>query len=39
MMLYALAGESWSRAHSNADRGMLAHEIADALAVVRPFAR
>jgi hydroxyethylthiazole kinase-like uncharacterized protein yjeF len=39
VMLHALAGESWSRAHSNADRGMLAHEIADALAVARPPAR
>ena len=31
VMLHALAGEAWSRAHSNADRGMLASEIADAL--------
>ncbi len=31
VMLHALAGEAWSRAHSNADRGMLASEIADSL--------
>jgi hydroxyethylthiazole kinase-like uncharacterized protein yjeF len=29
VMLHALAGEAWSRAHSGADRGMLASEIAD----------
>jgi hydroxyethylthiazole kinase-like uncharacterized protein yjeF len=39
VMLHALAGESWSRAHANADRGMLASEIADALAIVRPSSR
>jgi NAD(P)H-hydrate epimerase len=32
VMMHALAGEAWSRAHSNADRGMLASEIADSLA-------
>jgi len=31
VMLHARAGEAWSRAHAGADRGMLAHEIADAL--------
>ncbi len=36
VMLHALAGEAWSRAHSNADRGMLASEIADAIAIARP---
>jgi hydroxyethylthiazole kinase-like uncharacterized protein yjeF len=35
VMLHALAGEAWSRAHSNADRGMLASEIADSLTVTR----
>jgi hydroxyethylthiazole kinase-like uncharacterized protein yjeF len=29
VMLHALAGEAWSRAHGGADRGMLASEIAD----------
>ena len=29
VMLHALAGEAWSRAHGGADRGLLAHEIAD----------
>jgi len=38
-LLHALAGESWSRAHANADRGMLASEIADAVAIVRPSSR
>jgi NAD(P)H-hydrate epimerase len=33
VMLHALAGEAWSRAHAGADRGMLAHEIADSLAI------
>jgi NAD(P)H-hydrate repair Nnr-like enzyme with NAD(P)H-hydrate dehydratase domain len=31
VMLHALAGETWSRAHGGADRGMLASEIADTL--------
>jgi NAD(P)H-hydrate epimerase len=31
VMLHALAGEAWAAAHGGADRGMLAHEIADAL--------
>jgi NAD(P)H-hydrate epimerase len=31
VMLHALAGDAWSRAHSGADRGMLASEIADSL--------
>jgi hydroxyethylthiazole kinase-like uncharacterized protein yjeF len=31
VMLHARAGERWSRAHGDADRGMLASEIADAL--------
>ncbi|HEY5146319.1 MAG TPA: NAD(P)H-hydrate dehydratase, partial [Polyangiaceae bacterium] len=39
VMLHALAGERWSRAHENADRGMLASEIADAVAIVRPSPR
>ncbi len=39
VMLHAGAGESWSRAHGNADRGMLASEIADALAIGRPAPR
>src|SRR5580704_7279119 len=29
VLLHALAGEAWSRAHGGADRGMLASEIAD----------
>ena len=36
VMLHALAGEAWSRAHANADRGMLASEIADSLVLARP---
>jgi|CZKU01.1.fsa_nt_gi hydroxyethylthiazole kinase-like uncharacterized protein yjeF len=36
VMLHAMAGETWSRAHAGADRGMLASEIADAVAIVRP---
>jgi hydroxyethylthiazole kinase-like uncharacterized protein yjeF len=39
VMLHAMAGESWSRARSNADRGMLASEIADSVAIVRPSPR
>lgn len=31
VMLHALAGEAWARAHDDADRGMLASEIADAI--------
>jgi ADP-dependent NAD(P)H-hydrate dehydratase / NAD(P)H-hydrate epimerase len=31
VMLHARAGEAWSRAHAGADRGLLAHEIADAI--------
>lgn len=31
VMVHALAGEAWSRAHGGADRGLLAPEIADAL--------
>jgi NAD(P)H-hydrate epimerase len=31
VLLHALAGEAWARAHSGADRGMLASEIADML--------
>ncbi|HEY8041394.1 MAG TPA: NAD(P)H-hydrate dehydratase [Polyangiaceae bacterium] len=31
VLLHALAGEAWSRAHGGADRGMLASEIADIL--------
>jgi hydroxyethylthiazole kinase-like uncharacterized protein yjeF len=31
VLLHALAGEAWSHAHANADRGMLASEIAEAL--------
>jgi hydroxyethylthiazole kinase-like uncharacterized protein yjeF len=31
VMLHARAGESWSRAHGGADRGLLASEIADCL--------
>jgi NAD(P)H-hydrate epimerase len=31
VLLHALAGEAWSRAHGGADRGMLASEIADML--------
>jgi NAD(P)H-hydrate epimerase len=29
--VHGLAGEAWSRAHAGADRGLLAHEIADEL--------
>jgi NAD(P)H-hydrate epimerase len=29
VMMHALAGEAWSRAHGGADRGLLASEIAD----------
>ncbi len=36
VMLHALAGEAWSRAHANADRGMLASEIADSLVFAHP---
>jgi hydroxyethylthiazole kinase-like uncharacterized protein yjeF len=35
VMLHALAGEAWSRAHGGADRGMLASEIADTLPQLR----
>jgi NAD(P)H-hydrate epimerase len=35
VLLHALAGEAWSRAHGDADRGMLASEIADALPGLR----
>jgi hydroxyethylthiazole kinase-like uncharacterized protein yjeF len=35
VLLHALAGEAWSRAHGGADRGMLASEIADSLTTVR----
>jgi NAD(P)H-hydrate epimerase len=31
VMLHAMAGEAWALAHSGADRGMLASEIADSL--------
>jgi ADP-dependent NAD(P)H-hydrate dehydratase / NAD(P)H-hydrate epimerase len=31
VMMHALAGEAWTRAHRGADRGMLASEIADML--------
>jgi NAD(P)H-hydrate epimerase len=31
VLLHALAGEAWARAHGGADRGMLASEIADML--------
>jgi NAD(P)H-hydrate epimerase len=31
VLLHALAGEAWSRAHAGADRGLLASEIADML--------
>jgi NAD(P)H-hydrate epimerase len=31
VMLHALAGEAWSKSHGDADRGMLASEIADTL--------
>jgi NAD(P)H-hydrate epimerase len=31
VMLHALAGRAWSQAHGGADRGLLAHEIADHL--------
>ena len=31
VLLHALAGEAWSRAHGGADRGMLAPDIADML--------
>ncbi|HEY1694493.1 MAG TPA: NAD(P)H-hydrate dehydratase [Polyangiaceae bacterium] len=31
VMLHALAGEAWSKAHGGADRGMLASEIAETL--------
>jgi NAD(P)H-hydrate epimerase len=31
VLLHALGGEAWSRAHGQADRGMLASEIADTL--------
>jgi NAD(P)H-hydrate epimerase len=33
VMLHAMAGETWSRAHAGADRGMLAHEIADSVVI------
>jgi NAD(P)H-hydrate epimerase len=36
VMLHALAGEAWSRRHQGADRGLLAHEIADYLPGVTP---
>jgi hydroxyethylthiazole kinase-like uncharacterized protein yjeF len=39
VLLHALAGEAWSRAHGGADRGMLASEIADALTTVGPGPR
>jgi len=35
VLLHGLAGETWSREHGGADRGMLASEIADALTAVR----
>jgi NAD(P)H-hydrate epimerase len=35
VMLHALAGEAWARAHGGADRGMLASEIADMVPMVR----
>jgi NAD(P)H-hydrate epimerase len=35
VMLHALAGEAWSRAHSGTDRGMLASEIADSLVLTQ----
>jgi NAD(P)H-hydrate epimerase len=31
VMLHAMSGEAWSRAHGGADRGMVAHEVADTL--------
>jgi len=34
VMAHGMAGQAWSRAHGQADRGMLASEIADALAGV-----
>ena len=34
VMLHALSGEAWSRAHRGADRGLLASEIADGVAGV-----
>jgi hydroxyethylthiazole kinase-like uncharacterized protein yjeF len=36
VMLHALAGEAWSKAHGGADRGMLASEIADTLPQLLP---
>jgi hydroxyethylthiazole kinase-like uncharacterized protein yjeF len=37
VLLHALAGEAWARAHAGADRGMLASEIADTIpALVHP---
>jgi NAD(P)H-hydrate epimerase len=41
VMIHAMAGEAWSRAHGGADRGLLASEIADAiptLGSVSPYA-
>ncbi len=38
VMLHAMAGEAWTRAHANADRGMLASEIADSLVAARTIA-
>jgi ADP-dependent NAD(P)H-hydrate dehydratase / NAD(P)H-hydrate epimerase len=35
VMVHALAGEAWSRAHGDGDRGMLASELADAVLSVR----
>jgi NAD(P)H-hydrate epimerase len=34
VMLHALSGQAWSRAHGDADRGMLASEIADGLPAI-----
>jgi hydroxyethylthiazole kinase-like uncharacterized protein yjeF len=39
VMLHALAGQEWSREHGDADRGMLASEIADKLPSVLSVAR
>jgi ADP-dependent NAD(P)H-hydrate dehydratase / NAD(P)H-hydrate epimerase len=39
VLLHALAGEAWSRAHAGSDRGMLASEIADAVVGVREAQR
>jgi NAD(P)H-hydrate epimerase len=31
VLLHAMAGQAWARAHGGADRGMLASELADLL--------